>query len=135
MTIPATVQDLPRLLQMGEKFHRMSQLPCRFDAVAFGQTLLRLMNANDKTVLVTERGMIGGAIIPSYCDPDWNMAIELFWYSEDGRGLSLLRSFERWAKDKGADEIRMSSISSLPKAERIYTKMGYLKIEESWSKC
>lgn len=130
----AKAQDMQRLLHYGEKFHTLSQLPCGFSRDAFADTLNCLMSAKDKTVLVTDGGMIGGAIIPAYCDPDWRIAVEMFWYSQDGHGLKLMNAFERWAFDNGANEVRMSAISALEKASRIYTMRGYTKTEESWAK-
>lgn len=127
--------DVQELLQMGKKFHRMAALPCRYDELAFANTLRGLMAGQDTTVLRSERGMIGGAMVPAFIDPDWKIAIELFFWSEDGHGMRLMRAFEKWATDMGASEIRMSAESSLPRAAKIYALRGYKKTEESWSKC
>lgn len=128
---PATVDDLPRLLEMGRKFHAQSGMAFGFDDSAVSELLTALI-ANG-CVLMTERGVIGGMLNPAYCDPAWVMAVELFWWAE-GDGLLLLKGFEEWAESVGASEVRMTSLASLPRADAILRRKGYAPAEISYQK-
>lgn len=127
----ATAADIPRLIEMGRKFHAQSQLPFGFDPVAVENLLTAL--AINGAVIVSDHGAIGGVLNPAYCDPRWIMAVELFWWAEKD-GLSLLRAFEEWAAEMGANEVRMTSLASLPRADAILRRKGYAATEISYSK-
>lgn len=77
---------------------------------------------------------MAGVIVPSAVDPDWKMAVELAWWSEDRKGMHLLRQFEKWAKESGASEVRMTTLASLPRASKIMERVGYRSAEISWTK-
>ena len=130
----ATKADMPNMLQMGRKFHKMSKMPCQFDEDAFSGLLLGLMKSDECALFVSDGGFVGGVLVPAYCDPKWIQALELFWFSESGHGMRLLREFEAWANDIGANEVRMSSIGGLGRAEKIYSKIGYSVAEYSYSR-
>ena len=134
MIRPAEYEDLTECLLMGEKFHTMGRVSGTYDVDAVASLLDNLMNSDESILLVSDHGMIGGVLSPSYCDPSWIQAIELFWWSEDGRGGELMAEFEKWAFSKGASEVRMSSIEHLGKANQILTSKGYSIRELSYSK-
>lgn len=129
----ATTRDIPALLVMGRKFHEQAGLPFGFDDDAVSALLGRMIESEDATVIVTDRGLIGGMLNAAYCDPSWVMAIELFWWAE-GDGLSLLRAFEDWARQRGANEVRMTSIAELSRADTILRRKGYQPTEISYMK-
>lgn len=133
MVRPATLDDIPALLAMGKAFHAAAILPCAFDLNAMGAVLQAMIEADSAAVLMTDSGVIGGAINPAYCDPTWLYAVELFWWAQ-GDGLKLLRAFERWAQNAGAKEIRMTSLATLPRADRLLRCVGYAPAEVSYSK-
>jgi GNAT superfamily N-acetyltransferase len=133
MVRPATLDDIPALLAMGKAFHAESLLPCAFDLDAMGAVLRQMIESDGAAVLMTDSGVIGGAMNPAYCDPTWLYAVELFWWAH-GDGMKLLRSFERWAQQAGAKEIRMTSLATLPRADRILRCVGYAPAEISYSK-
>lgn len=116
------------LLEMGRRFHAASGIPCGFDGDAF---LLAMERCG---VFTTEKGFIAGMLVPSPICPSWVMAVELAWWSEDGKGLSLLRKFEKWARQSGASEIRMTTLSDMPRAGEIMPRLGYRSVEVSWTK-
>jgi hypothetical protein len=130
----ATLDDMPRLLEMGQRFHAASEMPCGFSNEAIAGLLTNLISEPSGAVLISGGGVIGGALSPAYCDPDWIMAVELFWWAEDRQGLRLLKSFEDWAEASGANEVRMTTLSSLPSADRIIRRKGYQPTEISYSK-
>jgi GNAT superfamily N-acetyltransferase len=130
---PATAEDIPALLTMTEAFHAASQLPCAFNRDAMAGVLARMIDADEATVLMTDRGLIGGMLNPAYCDPSWVYAVEMFWWSQ-GDGMALLRAFEEWALHAGANEVRMTSLAALPRADGILRRVGYAPAEISYSK-
>jgi hypothetical protein len=134
MVRDASSQDLARCLQMGEKFYIMSGMPMGFDADATYNFLSNLMNSDEAALLVTDGGMIGGLLVPAYCNPSYIQAVELFWWSDDGSGMKLLKAFENWASDRGADEVRMTSLDAHKAADRILKSKGYEPLEISYSR-
>lgn len=130
----ATYADLNRLIVMAEKFHQNSGIDAPFneeDAVNF---LMSLIESPDAVVLVSKMGGIGGRLAPAYCAREWIMAVELFWWAEDGNGRQLLNAFEEWAQASGADEVRMTTLPHLAAAEKIMNRRGYDAKEISYSR-
>ena len=118
---------------MGKAFHAESGMPFAFDLDVMASVLARMIEDDRAAVLMTERGVIGGAVHPTFCDQDWKIAVELFWWAR-GDGLVLLRAFERWAQQAGANEVRMTSLAALPRADRLIRRVGYEPAEVSYSK-
>jgi GNAT superfamily N-acetyltransferase len=75
-------------------------------------------------------GAIGGVVSPDACGGDL-MATELFWFVFPGKrgstGIRLLRAFEDWAKENGAERIRMSARSERP--INLLERVGYRREE------
>lgn len=115
---------------MGRRFHAATGHPSSFCADAFCEMLDRVEAQGG--LFTSRRGMIGGIIAPMWCAPDWKAAVELFWWAEDGQGLRLLRRFEAWAKEKGANEVRMTTLAAMPDAEKALR--GYERVETSWTR-
>ena len=126
--------DIPALVEMGRKFHKASQMPCSFDVEASTGLLGRMIDADGAVVLITDAGAMGGMLSAAYCDPEWVMAIELFWWAQDRRGLLLLGAFERWAVEKHANEVRMTTLSAISGPEKILARRGYKSVEISHMK-
>jgi GNAT superfamily N-acetyltransferase len=118
---------------MGKAFHAESMMPFSFDTDAMSSVLEKMIEADGATVLMTQKGVIGGVLNPAYCDPAWIYAVELFWWAH-GDGFALLRAFERWAHQAGAEEVRMTSLAVLPRADRLLRCVGYIPAEVSYSK-
>lgn len=130
----STESDIPDLVAMGRKFHAASNELAPFDGDAVANFLAGLIAHDDGIVFRTGKGMIGGILAPAYCDPSWVMAVEMFWWSEDRRGLDLLRGFEKWAKEKGANEVRTATMTNLERASMILEKSGFAPLETSYGK-
>lgn len=133
MIRPATMDDIPALLEMGKVFHAESGMPFAFNTDVMGGVLARMIETDAAAVLMTDRGVIGGMVQPAYCDPTWLYAVEMFWWAR-GDGMALLKAFERWAQSAGADEVRMTSLAALPRADRLLRRVGYAPAEVSYSK-
>ena len=118
------------LVAMGRRFHAATGHPSSFCADAFCAMLDQIEAQGG--LFTGPRSMIGGVISPMWCAPGWTAAVELFWWAEDGHGLRLLRRFEAWAREQGAQEIRMTTLAALPEAERALR--GYRRAETSWTR-
>jgi hypothetical protein len=129
----AVSADIPRIVEMGSRFHAASGIRAGYDEAAVGQLLAGLIASDSGCLFVSDFGMIGGALIPAYCDPSWIMAVEMFWWAERD-GLSLLHRFEEWAAEHGAHEVRMTSLASLPRADAILRRKGFAPTEISYQK-
>ncbi len=129
----AAERDLAVILEYGARFHEHSKQPFPFDPAAT-ENFLRIMIKNDDAqIFVSDTGMIGGVLTPAYCAPNWVMAVELFWWAEKG-GLKLLKAFEDWAKDMDANEVRMTSLAALERADGLLKRKSYTPTEISYRK-
>lgn len=127
----ATEKDVPALLERLARFHGLSGEAGSFDAGVTADFLRRVMAGG--VVFMTDRGCIGATLVPEWFNGARLLACELFWQA-DGGGLDLLRAFERWAADQGANEIRMASLAKLPRAGRLLLARGYSPAETSYRK-
>lgn len=134
VTRPATSEDIPRVLEMGRKFHTAAGVYAPYSEAATARTLQSLIDSPEGVLLVSNGGMIGGAAIQAYCADNWKIAVEMFWWCEDRQGLKLLRDFENWAAEIGANEVRMTTIHTLEGASRILGRKGYAPCEISHGK-
>lgn len=131
----ATEADIPRIVDMGRKFYRVAWRDDAYDEEATAAALGAMIGGAG-AVFVSERGMIGGVLSPVWCAPSKTMAAELFWWSRDGQGETLLDAFEAWARDVGAGEVRMSNVCGL-RGEAVARKLearGYAPCETSFRK-
>jgi len=129
----ATVADIPHLMPFARAFHAQAAIGPDFDPATVQGFLAGMIGGENSAVMMTDHGAIGGVLVPAYCDPTWKIAVELFWWAEKG-GLALLAAFEKWAADMGANEVRMTSLASLPRADRVLRLKGYQPAEISYQK-
>lgn len=129
----ATEADIPAMLDMGADFHAASGARFGYDRDAMARVFAAMIEADTATVIVSDTGLIGGVLSPAYCDPAWIMAVEMFWWASGG-GMALLKAFEAWATEQGAQEVRMTSLAALPKADAILQHKGYAPVEISYQK-
>ena len=129
----AELADIPQLMPFARAFHAQAAIGPAFDPDTVQGFLSGMIEGQSSVVLLTDHGSIGGVIVPAYCDPTWKIAVELFWWAEKG-GLTLLTAFEKWAADMGANEVRMTSLASLPRADRVLRLKDYQPAEISYQK-
>lgn len=143
MIVPATIADLPRMEAAALRFYSSSRWLRKFELQRFINLWTTLLGNGTGVIFLLEEhgvilGAIGGVAYPeAYSDE--LLAQEFFWFIEEehrGGGLALYRCFERWAREKGCDEIRMVHLSdSMPdKVAAFYQRMGYGKVETLYSK-
>lgn len=127
----ATIDDLPALIEMGRKFHAAANLPFPAKRGAVDAALRQMIEQG--VIIMSDRGAIGGMLSRAWINPEWVFAAEFFWWAEDGKGRALLRAFEEWARQSGANEVRMTTLDHIP-ARKILDRLGYACRELSFGK-
>lgn len=126
MIRPATVADIPAIIDMIERLVRSVDGPQRVCRIRTGETLAGLIHDPRSVVLVSGRGFIAGTITQTVISPE-PVVVELGWYAEDRSGLRLLIRFEQWSAKQGASLIKVSCKGG--SAEKILRRRGYRMAE------
>jgi hypothetical protein len=131
----ASADDLPRLVQLGARFHAEPRWPSPivFSPDDFAETCKRLLEVG--VIFLSENGLLGLIVQPSLYNYDAPVCAELFFWAPDGRGDELRRAAEAWAKDR-AVMLVMSAHEPGP-VERIarwYRRKGYVPIGRQFAK-
>lgn len=131
----ATVEDIPRLLEMGEKFAARARLEehVGYDPASMEKTFRALIENEAFCLFVGERGAIGGVKAPHPFNHARTIAEEQFWWSEGREGLRLLAKFEEWA---GESVIVMKTLEAVEpeRTGRLFERRGYTPLERSFVK-
>lgn len=105
MNLYANVSDIPLIVEMAREEHGQSRwADTPFDEQATRETIALFLRSFGHTVFMTPNAYLLGLIQPMGFSRR-TIAIEYAWYSRDGSGMSLLRAFEAWGKNMGADEV------------------------------
>ena len=134
---PATVDDVPRIVEMGVAFLRASPY---HDVLAENRTQMAALATQlltTGTVLVADEGgalfgMIGLIASPHFLSGEM-YAGEVFWWVEPGRrgaGLRLWRAAEAWATAQGAVTLQM--IAPDDRVATLYERRGYQPLDRSF---
>ena len=124
----ATLADIPRLLEMGERFHRNSAVPFPpFDRGFTGEMLRIYIEEDDGCVLIAESGLLVGNKYTAFCSPVAMAGIShLFVETGDIRLIrAFFRRFEEWAGDVFAVTFGVSTGFD-PRMERLMKICGYV---------
>lgn len=136
MIRPAAGSDIPRLLEMGEKFAAKAKLAehVGYDPASMEKTFAAMIEGENFCVLVGDHGAIGGVKSPHPFNHEHWIAQELFWWSEGREGLRLFEAFEEWAADCGT--IRMFTLEAVnpDRMGRLYERRGYAPLEHGFIK-
>lgn len=121
---------------MGAQHHAEAGNPGAFDREAAANYVGGFIANNSGAVFLSEQGQIGGILAPMYCAPSYLMAVELFWFARDGMGGKLMRAFEEWAEENGANSVVMSSVLQHDgeRVAAILERKGYSAREVSFKK-
>ncbi|MFH5773607.1 hypothetical protein ACHFJ0_05095 [Paracoccus sp. NGMCC 1.201697] len=103
--------------------------PVEVDRAWTARTVAALIASSDGFVAVSDGGFIAGSLQPTVINPS-PVAMELGWFASDGSGLRLMRAFEKWASEKGAALVQLSTGSDGPDL----TRLGYRAAERVWVK-
>lgn len=133
----ATLQDIPVLLEMGERFSKVANLAehVGYDAANMAATFRVMIEAPEHVIFIKDGGAIGAMSGPHPFNYAHTVAQELFWWCENGGGLKLLRKLEEWAKERGAS-LRMACLEAVePKRTgQLFERLGYAPIEHGYIK-
>lgn len=130
------VGDLPALVALGARFLAASHWDVKTDLADLEASLRALIEQDHTALFHTEGGMIGLGLSPLYFNRAVSVAVEIFFWAEDGKGDALRRAAERWAKAKGARSIHMGAHLPGPvdRLENLYRRAGYVPFGRSYSK-
>lgn len=125
----ATASDIPRIVQMVTRLAASVGVPQVVDPEWTGASLAALIASPDASVWVTDGGFLAAQLVRTTISPEL-VAVEHGWWAEDRSGLRLLRAYERWARERGATRIRLSTGINGPDLSRL----GYRPAEQAWVK-
>ena len=132
----AGMDDIPRLMEMGQRFSKKAALVehVGYDPASMEQTFAALITGGHP-IFVSERGAIGGTSTPHPFNHDHIIAQELFWWSEGGDGLRLLKRFEKWCAEN-CHSLRMLTLEAIEpeRTGKLYERMGFKPIERGYIK-
>lgn len=135
MIRPATLKDVPRLLEMGRKFADKADLQSHvgYDAHSMAQTFEAMIEGENFCLFIGDNGAIGGIMAPHPFNYEQMIADELFWWSEGREGLQLLAAYEEWASDAVT---RMTALEAVEpeRMKRFYERRGYVPLERAYVK-
>lgn len=123
----ATAADILAVVDMVGALREAVGGPVSVDRAHTAQTLAALVASHDGAVWVSANGFLAASLQRSVINPA-PMAVEHGWWASDGSGLRLLRAYERWARDKGAAFITLSTGPDGPDLARL----GYRRAETAW---
>lgn len=125
----ATAADVLRIVELVEDLREAVGGPVAVDRSWTARTIANLIASPDGAVWLSDGGFIAGSLQPTVISPSL-IAMEHGWHAKDGSGLRLLRTFERWARDRGAILIQLSTGPDGPDL----TRLGYRRAELAWVK-
>ena len=136
MIRPATIDDVPALVGIGQRFvARYPGPPVSLEHLP--GVLTRLIGTG--FVAVDDqggvRGVLVGTITPTWLDPTARIAIELAWWHDvpgSPGGIRLLRAFEAWAAEQRVPVMLSDLVSNgAPVLGDIVERLGYQTVERA----
>lgn len=130
----ATLDDLDTAVGFAKEFHAESVhawIPV--DDQALTSWMAGLIETG--AVFLSERGIIGGVIVPLYFNPAYKIAAELFWWApKDGRALK--KAYAAWEKEQGAAISQFSGQRNdrSDTIEKLFVRDGYTPVETGFMK-
>ncbi|MEH6633702.1 MAG: hypothetical protein V7776_23095 [Halopseudomonas aestusnigri] len=136
MLTEATYKDIDRILEYFYKFAQNISFDEEIETPALRETLVRMIEDPKSTIFLTTCGMLGASIVPKYYNSKDILAVEMFMYAEDGKGLTLIKAFEDWAKENGANSTVLGSVPTKRShiLEKLYQRRGYEKREVAYAR-
>jgi len=135
----ATTADVPRLIEMGERFRSSSTYNRYLAGNAEQMKKFAKEIIDGDGLIVSERnghitGMLGFVVFRHFISRETTGG-EVFWWVEPeyrGDGLKLLRAAEKCARGVGAKRFQM--IAPSEEVEKLYELMGYEYVESTYQK-
>ena len=136
MIRPATVSDVPRLLEMGARFAAKAKLDDHVGYVPadMAQSFAWMIEGGHP-VFIGQAGAIGATSTQHPFNFAHIAAQEVFWWSEGREGMGLLNALETWC-EANCHSLRMITLHAVePEATgRLYERRGYVPLEHSYIK-
>ena len=139
----ATEDDVFDILILAKEFSREAPKTHKWNKEKTEQFLLSSFhNTNMEIFVIDVGGEIEGALVGLLSELYMShtvQATELAWFvSKDYRGkpssLKLIKAFEKWAKENGANQIGMGDIDGIASLEKLYNRLGYKRAESVYLK-
>lgn len=131
----ATLDDIPQLLAMGQRFADLAGLVDHvgYEPADMAETFRLLIEGH--VIFMGEAGALGAMAGPHPFNHSHIIAQELFWWSEGREGLRLLAAFEDWARER-CHSIRMITLEAVEpdRTARIYERRGFVPLERGFIK-
>lgn len=134
--------DIFDLLVLARGFSKEAPAMHKWDKDKTEHVLKTCIDSDITTILVMELegevvGGIVGVIQPLFMSQTI-VASELAWFVDPahrGKGaIKLVKAFEGWAKENGADYVTMADIRGIADLSKLYERMGYELTEAAYSK-
>lgn len=136
MIRPATLDDIPRLLDMGARFAEKARLESHvgYDPDSMAETFTAMIS-NGHPVFIGERGAIGASQTRHPFNRSHVVAQELFWWSEGGEGLRLLDILCKHCEEH-CDSLIMITLEAIEpeRTGKLYERLGFTALEHSYVK-
>lgn len=130
----ATSSDVTMIVGLLHNFHAQDNPPYSFDADDTATFISNMIENPNAIVLVSDAGVICGFLAPCPVSFAWKIAMELYWWAEDGKGSQLMKSFKKHALDMGASEMRISCRASTPKIGSHLERTGFALDEQVYTR-
>lgn len=139
----ATPDDVFDILILAKEFSKEAPQSHKWNKEKTEQFILSaLQNTNMKIFVIDVDGEIEGALVGLLSELYMSytvQATELAWFvSKDYRGkpasLKLIKAFEKWAKESGANQVGMGDIEGISSLEKLYNRLGYERAETVYLK-
>ncbi|OWQ98020.1 hypothetical protein [Sphingopyxis witflariensis] len=134
MIRPATLDDIPVMVEMGRKFADRSGVEVGFCPDSVASLLAGLIE--NGICLVGENCMAGAVLFDHPFNRSHKAAQELFWWSEGRNGLRLLDALETAVREAGAHSLTMITLEAVnPETTgKLYARKGFRVLEHSYMK-
>jgi GNAT superfamily N-acetyltransferase len=139
----ATPDDVFDILILAKEFSKEAPKTHKWNKEKTEQFLLSAFhNTNMEIFVIDVGGEIEGALVSLLSELYMShtvQATELAWFvSKDYRGktasLRLIKHFEKWAKENGANQVGMGDIEGISSLEKLYNRLGYERAETVYLK-
>lgn len=139
----ATPDDVFDILILAKEFSKEAPSSHKWNKDKTEQFLVSsLSNTNMEIFVIDVGGEIEGALVGLLSELYMShtvQATELAWFvSKDYRGkpasIRLMKAFEKWAKESGANQVGMGDIEGISSLENLYNRLGYERAETVYLK-
>ena len=138
----ATNDDIFDLLVLARGFSREAPAMHEWDRDKT-EAMLKTCIENELTTIIVmefEGEVVGGivGVVQPLLMSNTVVASELAWFVDPnhrGKGaIKLVKAFEGWAKEKGAEYVTMADIRGIADLSKLYERLGYELTEAAYSK-